>query len=226
MNSAGGNKTRSKVLNCLAGRIHAMSRPHTIRVAIDGIDGAGKTTLADELTPLLQNRDRPVIRASIDGFHHPRAVRYQRGTDSPEGYYSDSFDNRALIAMLLEPLGPGGNELFQAAIFDLVTDTVVNSPIRRAPPGAVLLFDGVFLLRPELRDYWDFALFVDVPFDVALIRAVGRDQHKEDREQLVRRYRQRYLPGQRLYLGRCHPRQQADVILNNRDLARPLIIER
>ncbi|MFZ0030865.1 MAG: hypothetical protein WAK84_03215, partial [Candidatus Cybelea sp.] len=42
-------------------------------VAIDGIDGAGKTTLAHELVPFLDRSQRPVIRASIDNFHRPRA---------------------------------------------------------------------------------------------------------------------------------------------------------
>jgi hypothetical protein len=40
-----------------------------VRVAIDGVDGVGKTTLADELVAPLQLLGRDVIRASIDGFH-------------------------------------------------------------------------------------------------------------------------------------------------------------
>jgi len=49
-------------------------------------------TLADVLAAPLARLGRPVIRASIDGFHNPGAIRYARGKFSPEGYYFDSFD--------------------------------------------------------------------------------------------------------------------------------------
>lgn len=42
--------TRQKVLEKLADLIIGVSKPHPVRVAIDGVDAAGKTTLADELS--------------------------------------------------------------------------------------------------------------------------------------------------------------------------------
>jgi len=58
-----------------------------VRVGIDGVDGAGKTTFADALATTLQQQGRPVVRVSVDDFHHPRAIRYARGrmavTDRP-----------------------------------------------------------------------------------------------------------------------------------------------
>jgi uridine kinase len=73
-------------------------------VAVDGIDGAGKTTFADGLASRI---DRPVLRASEDDFHNPRAIRYRRGRWSPEGYYRDSFDIGSLVSLLLAPLARG-----------------------------------------------------------------------------------------------------------------------
>lgn len=61
---------------------------HTARrVAIDGVDGAGKTHFADELADVPTGRGTPVVRASVDGFHHPPEVRHRRGRGSPEGYF-------------------------------------------------------------------------------------------------------------------------------------------
>jgi uridine kinase len=84
--------SRSSLLEEIARSIVRVDRPHPTRVAIDGVDAAGKTTLADALAPVLASLGRPVVRASIDSFHRPRAERYERGRDSPEGYYRDSFD--------------------------------------------------------------------------------------------------------------------------------------
>ena len=83
---------RNQVLTKLAEQIVTVEFPgHPIRVAIDGVDASGKTALADELVPLIEERGRPVIRASVDGFHQPRSLRYQRGVNSPEGYYFEFF---------------------------------------------------------------------------------------------------------------------------------------
>ena len=43
-----------------------------LRIGIDGRDGVGKTTLADELAPMLTARGDVVTRVSLDGFHQPR----------------------------------------------------------------------------------------------------------------------------------------------------------
>ena len=54
--------------------------------------------LADELAHRVTALGRPVIRASVDGFHNPRDHRYRRGRDSPEGYFHDSCDHAGLKA--------------------------------------------------------------------------------------------------------------------------------
>src|SRR6266568_8987151 len=167
--------TRARLLFQLAEIIVSISHSHPLRVAIDGIDTAGKTMLADELAPLLEQQRRPVIRASIDGFHRPRCERYRRGPDSAEGYYEDSFDYASLREVLLHPLGPNGSRQYQRAVFDFRTDTPLPSREEEALANAVLLFDGVFLLRPELELLWDYRIFVNVDFEVALQRAIRRD---------------------------------------------------
>lgn len=84
-------EARATLLEQLAKKINELQIDHPVRVAIDGVDTAGKTILADELVKPLEELGRPVIRASIDGFHRPRAERYARGKNSPEGYYFDSL---------------------------------------------------------------------------------------------------------------------------------------
>lgn len=214
--------SRAQVIDQLADLISAIKLPHPVRVAIDGIDAAGKTTLANELVAPIEHRGRQVIRASIDGFHRPRAERYRRGADSPEGYYYDSFNYSALRAALLEPLGPQGNRLYRRAVFDFRTDTAVDAPASHAVANAILLFDGVFLLRPELNASWDYRIFVHADFDVAVARAVQRDQaHGGATDVIAARYWQRYVPGQRIYLQSVRPQEKADVIVENNDPDHP-----
>jgi uridine kinase len=187
---------RAAVVAELAGRIEAVRRPHPVRVAIDGVDAVGKTTLADELASVLRRRGREVVRVSVDGFHRPRAERYRRGELSPEGYYHDSFDYAAL------------------------RETIRGAHSR----GSILLSDGIFLLRPELVGEWDLRIFVSVEPDEALRRALERDTPVfGSRVEAERRYRLRYQPGQRLYFAAARPIEAADVVVVNDDPARPAI---
>ena len=47
--------SRSDLLSDLAVRITQIELDHPVRVAIDGVDAAGKTTLADELVPCIRS---------------------------------------------------------------------------------------------------------------------------------------------------------------------------
>src|SRR5262249_4871969 len=211
----------------LATLIASVRTDHPVRVAVDGIDAAGKTTLADALVRPLSQLGREVIRASIDGFHRPKRLRYMRGKDSPAGYYYDSFDYEAVILYLLKPLGPAGDRLYRAGVFDHITDTELTSDTSMASENAILIFDGVFLLRPELNRYWDFRIFVNVSIEAAIERAVRRDSMWTGGEiEARRRYETRYYPGQRIYMEECNPMSLADVVVGNDDPMAPTLTAR
>ena len=215
---------RAVVIERLAGIVDAVRRPHPVRGAVDGPDAAGKTTLADELAVALRRRGRRVIRASIEGFHRPRAQRHRSGVDSPEGYYEDSFDDAAFRSALLDPLGPGGDRAYRTAVFDFRIDAALPEPIARASEDDVLIVDGVFLLRPELVDGWDLRVFVSTGFDEIVRRATVRDARTlGSPAEVERRYRARYIPGQRLYFAEAHPLEAVDLVVENDDPARPVL---
>ena len=221
--------TRAKMLTQLSQRILDLKLDHPTRVGIDGMDASGKTTLADELADYLGDSDRQIIRASIDGFHHPRAYRYQKGRLSPEGYYADSFNYVQVQDILLNPLGSTGNRLYQTAIFDYRTDSEIKTPVQQAEKNALLLMDGVFLFRPELVEHWDVRIWVDVDFEISLQRAMQRaiqhDPTWQNRQaELIEQYEKRYIPGQKLYFEVAQPREHAHVSVDNRDLANPRLI--
>lgn len=217
---------RSDLLARLAAELVKVTRPHPLRVAVDGVDAAGKTVLAGELVAPVQALGRPVIRASVDGFHRPRAERYRRGADSPEGYYHDSFDYPALRAALLNPLGPGGDRHYRTAVFDVRADAPVMAPVQVAPADAILIFDGVFLQRPELCNLWDYRIFVDVDFAESVARAALRDAHLGPPAAARARYWQRYVPGQRLYLEGIRPRERSEAVVDNNDPENPGLVLR
>jgi uridine kinase len=215
------NGTRDEMLRRLADAVESVTVAHPTRVAIDGPPAAGKTTLADELAIILHARGRDVIRATIEGFLFPRAQRYRRGEYSPEGCYLDNHDYEALNRVLLDPLGPGGDRRFQHAVYDRTTDTALSPSVTTAPTDAVLVFDGVFLLRPELMDRWDLRIFVSTEFEKTLGRALIREQAVLSAPDIERRWRERYIPSQQFYFATGRPTDQADIVVHNDDPHRP-----
>ena len=187
-------------------------------VGIDGVDGVGKTRLADELAEALGAVGVTAVRVTMDGFHRPRAERYRLGRYSPEGYYRDSFDYPAFRAAVLDPLRPGGDGVVRRAAFDLAADRPTEGDVMAVAAGVVVVVDGVFLHRPELASVWDFSVLLCAPWTAALARMVGRDGPPA--AEVVRRYRD----GQRLYLARCRPERRASVVVDNTDLAAPRIV--
>jgi len=212
---------RFAVLRDLACRVVALRPGERIAVAVDGFDGAGKTVLADELVEVIGSLAgaREVLRVSIDGFHRPRAQRVARGR-GPETFYEDSYDYDAFRRAVMDPFRRG------EPVTPAVNDVDADRPVRPdpVPVGAdtVLLVDGIFLQRPELADVWDATVWVDVPFEVSVPRGNGRfpGDHDADPEAEANR---RYVGGQRLYLAAADPRSRATWVLDNTDLAHPVL---
>jgi uridine kinase len=214
--------TRGELLERVLAVIQTVSVGHPLRVAVDGPPAVGKTTLADELGDALRVQGRHVIRASIECFLRPRTQRYRRGELSPEGCYHDSFDCDALRRVLLDPLGPGGDREFRRMVYDNRTDSRVTEPVTASPVDAVLLFEGVFLLRPELIDAWDLRILVSAAFEETVARARTRDAALYGAPvDVERRFRSRYRPSQQFYFDTIRPTDQADIVIRNDEPQRP-----
>lgn len=199
--------------------LRAQIRPRAGRtlVGVDGFDGAGKTTFADDLAELLRESGLDVIRISMDHYLNPTSRRYAQGRTSPKGFFEDSYDYQRFTEEVLEPLGHGGCGRYRTAAYDLGSETEVHAPWRIAPDDAVVIIDGMFIHRDELchdrkHKVWDISVWLEVPFETSFERMAERD-HKhpanpEDPDNT------RYYQGQLLYLQACDPATRADLVVD------------
>ena len=88
----------------------------------------------------------------------------------------------------------------------------MDFPRMYAPPGAVVIVEGLFLLRDELVAWWDCSIFLDVDIHIALRRKEARDGLTLDAADSLTR---RYVEGQRVYRERCRPRDRATWVLTD-----------
>lgn len=211
---------RRAVLLEVASRIPSLDRP--VLVAVDGVDGSGKTTFADELAAVVGGTGRAgaVVRASVDGFHHPKAHRHAQGRTG-ETFWSRNYDYPALLRELVTPWRSGPGSSYRTAVHDVDTDRALDLPAAVVPDGGLLVVDGIFAQRDELRGCWDLAVFLDVPFEVSVPRMAERDGTSADP---AHPDQARYVEGQRIYFATCDPRSRADVVVDNTDLAAPRLL--
>ena len=192
-----------------------------VRVAVDGPDGSGKTTFADELAAAVRDHGRPAARISLDDFHHVRAIRYRQGRESAEGFWQDSYNYERFRRDVLEPFAPAGSGRYRPAAHDLKTDKMLDPEPCTAAPGTVLIVDGLFLHRDEIATAWDLSVFLEVPFGTTAKRMADRDGTDPDPEHPTMR---RYVEAQRLYFRRCSPQQRADILIDNQNVDAPHIL--
>lgn len=225
MESSAITTSRARVLGRIADHLTALDPGHPLRVGVDGITAAGKTTAAAELAAAIEERGRPVIPLSFDGFHNPRARRYQQGRESADGYYEDAYDTAAMRRELLDRLGPDGDGFYRDRVLDLATDEICCLETTPAPRDAVLIVDGSFLQRPELAPAWDVIVYLDVAFEVAHARAVVRDAELlGGKERAADLYAHRYHAACRRYLAENDPITRADILVGNDDPANPALL--
>jgi uridine kinase len=210
--------SKSELIAALSDEIlHNYGKGRAI-VAVDGLDGAGKTVFADALAAQLGVGHRAVFRASIDDFHQSRARRYARGRDSAEGFYRDSFDYPTFKRMLAEPFRTGWIGSFNLRAFDLKRDVPFQPVWSSGPEDALLIVDGIFLNRPELRGIWNYSIWLEVDPEIALARVKARDAEEFEHDIANP---ERYSGGQALYLAEAKPIEAATAIIDNNDYENP-----
>lgn len=174
-----------------------------LRVAIDGPDHAGKTVFArdlvDAVRPLVQSPGE-VRRFSADHHLAPLQVRRSPMAADPEWLYRNVYH----LGEIRE-IAEGLPEL--------------------DPPGSILVVDGMLLQRPELADLWHTTIYLTIPDEVILERVVARDYDLFDSlDEVLTRYRERYLPTLHIYDDAVGPAQRADVLLEMLDFADPTVL--
>lgn len=178
-----------------------------VAIAIDGAVGAGASRFADELAIVIATAGRPVVRASIEAFPRPHSERLAGGDDSAQGFYRDAFGIERFRSELVEPFRRG--DAYRVAI----DGDVATAP--SSSPDAVLLVDGLFLLRPELRGLWNAAARLEV-------RPGALPDHDGEGVERAAEAGEWHAGAAALYEREASPRRAAGIVIDMSDPDQPL----
>lgn len=220
MNETG---TLELIKNSIVSIREKKSKP--IRVAINGIEGTGKTVFASKLVEYLNIKNINAIQISIDGFHFNKEVRYKQGRDSAKGYYEDSYDEIAFVEKVLKSSQSEIPNITKAT-HNLETDEYLNLKPTEIENETVLITDGAYLFKPNYINHWDLKIYLKTDFKTALIRGINRDVKllgglKATKE----KYNNRYHKASKIYIDENKPEEQADLVIDNTELKNLKIIK-
>ncbi len=217
--------TRAELLSQLTATLLGLRAQGPTLVAIDGRSAAGKTTFADDLAQSVRTHGRPTLRISIDDFHPPGyKYRSRDGLYTPRSYYTEGYDLAAFRAYALDPLREGARRC-RLTYWDSFNDAAFPEAWAEIPDRVVVIIDGIFLLRPDFRHYWDYAIWLQVDWDTMIERATERDiAWVSSAEVVVNHYRSCWIPRHTFYETQDHPAQAANLIVDNRNPEMPALV--
>ena len=167
-------------------------------VAIDGGTGAGKSTLAKEI----RNRLGGVAILRTDHFFRP-LNEYPVASLPPEELYEHYFPWERMRDEALIPIRRGETARHQR--YDWSADRLLDWIT--VEPEEIVLVEGVYSSRPELREMLDVAIFIDAPRDERRRRVLARAPNSSSD------WMTPWMAAEDWYFDHIRPRDTADLIL-------------
>lgn len=185
---------------------HKENRPFI--VAIDGLSGAGKTTLVNQLKEILEN----IVIIHIDDYIVDKSKRYNTGHEEWFEYYQLQWDTIYLKEKLYEKLYRNVRHI-TLPFYNKEKDTFTQSTIKVFPKSIVII-EGIFLLRDEWKAFYDYIVFLDCARETRYDRVLHRDTYIGNLEERLMKYKNRYWPAEEYYLKKQKPLDLAHYIQN------------
>ncbi|MEY8416270.1 hypothetical protein [Tissierella praeacuta] len=186
----------------------------TIIVGIDGLGGAGKSAITELLKTQLQNSNYYPVVLHIDDFIYPRYIRYDEFKEEWYCYYNIQWRYDYLIKEILLPVREGIEIDKQVELYEKENDLYILEQIK-IPQGSILLIEGIFLQRKEIKEYFDYMVYIELPKDIRLSRVINRDTYIGDDKDIKLKYERRYFPAEDKYIKDYCPAENADFVLEN-----------
>lgn len=218
-----GHINRLETFSSIENDLDALDDDKINTIGVNGIDNSGKSVFARSLFEYLKARGYRSMVISIDDFHNPREIR-RKGENPIDAYYENAFDTGRLIDEILEPIVKNQEVHKELEILNLKSDIYDIKKEYHINKNDIVIIEGVLLYKEPLEKYIDYKIYIDINFDTMMKRARKRDDNRFD-ENVVKRYKEKYIPIQKKYIEEDNPKSKSDMIIDNNDFDKPKIIK-
>ncbi|MFA8300045.1 MAG: hypothetical protein ACEPOV_07780 [Hyphomicrobiales bacterium] len=181
-------------------------------ITIDGFGSSGKTTYSEKLKSYLQNNGYSVIIMHLDDFIHPTNIRYNNQYSEWECYYYLQWRFDYINHNIIETFRNKENKQLPVQLYDKRKDNYITITINFSHFN-IMILEGNFIQREELFINPEFAIFINVPKEERLRRALERDNYIGEKNDIIEKYNNRYFPAEEYYEEKYKPMLLADRII-------------
>jgi uridine kinase len=184
--------------------IRNSSHSQVYLVGIDGLGGSGKSMLTERIRHQLETTQLTVAIVHHDDFYLPSMIR-SKLTPQLKPVGAD-FDWMRLRDQVLVPLR--SNQIADYVRYDWPSDRLAEH--HKIQPHGIVLIEGIYSTRAELRDLYDYRIWVDCPSELRLSRGLTRDSNVA-RSLWVNDW----MPEEERYYDEHHSHTFAQVVVNS-----------
>ena len=179
--------------------------------AIDGRSAAGKSTTANNIADLYGGT--LIIR--MDDFFLPPELRGPERYEQPGGnVHYERF--LAEVAGNLRKPAAGYPQSLSYRVFDCAKMDYTANATFEITPDSLVVIEGAYSLRPELRDLYDFKIFMDISPQKQERRIKNRaGKRGEDGEAEYKMFAEKWIPLEERYIDMFGVIGCCDLIINN-----------
>ena len=184
--------------------IRNSSHSQVYLVGIDGLGGSGKSILTERIRHQLETTQLTVTIVHNDDFYLPSAIRSKLSPQlKPVGA---DFDWMRLRDQVLEPLRL--NQIANYVRYDWLLDRLAEH--YEIKPHGIVLIEGVYSTRAELRDLYNYRVWIDCPSELRLSRGLARDSNVA-----LSLWVDEWMPAEERYYNEHRPHTFAQVVVNS-----------
>ncbi|HSC78527.1 MAG TPA: hypothetical protein VLB32_08185 [Candidatus Acidoferrales bacterium] len=185
----------------------------SLLVALSGIDGAGKGYLGEQLVAALRERGLNAVLITIDPWLNLPATRFS-AERLAEQFYWNAIRFEEMFEKLVLPLKRNRSVRVEAEVAEETATEFCRYTYEFSDVDVIVL-EGIYLLRRDLRRHYDFSFWIECSFETALERAIRRAQEGLPPAETIRAYQTIYFPAQLIHFALDEPWAAADLVISN-----------
>lgn len=189
-----------------------LKHKNIILVGIDGLGGAGKNTLSDDIYRYLNKKKIYTIVFHIDDFINNKETRYNEKCPAWKYYYEIQWRYKYFINDVLKKVSKSGDTDIDVELYDKNSDTYFIQKYNIALKTIVIV-EGVFLQREQLKKLFDYIIYIDIPKPIRFARILKRNAYIGSKNQIIEKYKCRYFPAENKYVNEYRPGDVADYVI-------------
>lgn len=169
-------------------------------LAIDGPSASGKSTLARRISKSIKKSS--IIH--VDDFYETSTQRKNQITNKT--LHGIEFDLERLKQQVFDPIAFRKSANYQ--IYNWTADRLTD--MRIIQPVGLIIVEGIYSLRQDLQNYYDFKIWLEVPKELCEERVLERDRVGIGN---YHNWKNDYRPAEEQYVKLQNPGNSADLVL-------------